>query len=100
MESLVFDNYRFEASVETGGDTAVRKFLNASGSAGGGSRSRGSSGGSLRALLQLQRRLLRGSAGIMGGGRRRGAVVRPGGIQQHLQRRYRVQLRRFLVHLA
>lgn len=36
----------------------------------------------------------------MGGGRRRGAIVRPGGIQQHLQWRYRVQLRRFLVHLA
>jgi hypothetical protein len=26
--------------------------------------------------------------------------VRPGGIQQHLQRRDRVQLRRFLVHFA
>lgn len=66
--SLVFDNYRIEASIETGGDTAVRKFLNTGGSAGGGCRSRGSGGGALRALLQLQSRLLRGRAGVMGGG--------------------------------
>lgn len=96
----MFDNYRFEAGIETSGDTAVRKFLDTGGGAGGGRRSGGGGGGSLRALLQLQGRLLRGRAGIMGGGRRRGAVVRPGGVQQHLQRRDRVQLRRFLVHLA
>lgn len=95
----VHDTYRIESSVETGGDAAVRKFLNAGGGAGGGRRSRGGGGGALRALLQLQRRLLR-RAGVMGGGRRRGAVMRPGGIQQHLQRRDRVQLRRLLVHLA
>lgn len=94
------NNYRFEASVDADGNTTVRKFLNAGGGAGGGGRSRGGRGGALRALLQLQGRLLRGRAGIMGGGRRRGAVVRPRGVQQHLQRRYRVQLRRFLVHLA
>jgi len=96
----MFDNYRFEASVETSGDTAVRKFLDTGSGAGGGRRSRGGGGGALRALLQLQSCLLRWCAGIMGGGRRRGAVVRPGGIQQHLQRRDRVQLRRFLVHFA
>lgn len=30
---LVFDIYRIESSVETGGDTAVRKFLNTGGGA-------------------------------------------------------------------
>lgn len=77
------NNYRFEASVDTDGNTAVRKFLNTGGGAGGGGRSRGGRGGALRALLQLQGRLLRGRAGIMGGGRRRGAVVRPRSVQQH-----------------
>lgn len=76
--------YRIESSVETGGDTAVRKFLNTGGGAGGGCRSRGGGGSALRALLQLQSRLLRGCARVMGGGRRRGAVMRPSGIQQHL----------------
>jgi len=82
---LVFDIYRIESSVETSGDTAVRKFLNTSSGASSGRRSRGGGGGALRALLQLQSRLLRGCAGVMGGGRRRGAVMRPSGIQQHLQ---------------
>lgn len=49
----MFDNYRFEASVETSGDTAVWKFLDTGGGAGGGRRSRGGGGGALRALLQL-----------------------------------------------
>lgn len=90
------NNYRFEAGVDADGDTAVRKFLDTGGGAGGGGRSRGGRCGALRALLQLQRRLLR----VMGGGGGRGAVVRPRGIQQHLEGRDRVQLRRFLVHLA
>lgn len=76
-----FDIYRIESSVETGGDPAVRKFLNTGGGAGSGRRSRGGGGGALRALLQLQSCLFRGCAGVMGGGRRRGAVMRPGGIQ-------------------
>lgn len=84
------DDYRFEARVEARGYTAVGKFLNSSGGTSGGRRRSGGRGRALGALLQLQGGLFRRGRGVMGGGRRRGAVVRPGCVQQHLQRCYRV----------
>lgn len=56
---VVFDNYRFEASIEASGYTAVGKFLDAGGGASGGRRRGGRRGGALGALLQLQSGLFR-----------------------------------------